>query len=55
MAGGQGHAEVTTVLGARGADLTPKDIVTTTNFCSSCRTFLEAEGATILGPRWARW
>ncbi len=55
MAGGPGHAEVTTVLGARGAGLTPQEIVTTTNICPACQVFLRNEGATITGPRSAKW
>lgn len=55
MAGGPGHAEVTTVLGARGAGLTPQEIVTTTNICPACQVVLRNEGATITGPRSAKW
>jgi len=55
MAGGPGHAEVTTVLGARGAGLTPQEIVTSWDICPACQTFLRNEGATLTGPRSARW
>lgn len=55
MVGGPGHAGVTTVLGARGAGLTPQEIVMTANICPACQVFLRDEGATITGPRWARW
>ena len=55
MAGGRGHAEVTTVLGARGAGLTPQEIVTSWDICPACRAFLRNEGATLTGPRSARW
>jgi hypothetical protein len=55
MAGCPGHAEVTSVLGARGAGLTPREIVTSWNICPACQVFLENEGATLTGPRSARW
>jgi len=55
MAGGPGHAEVTTVLGARGAGLTPQEIATSWDICPACQIFLRNEGATLTGPRSAKW
>jgi hypothetical protein len=55
MAGGPGHAEATTVLGARGAGLTPQEIVTSWDICPACQIFLRNEGATLTGPRSAKW
>ncbi|MGC0370110.1 RHS repeat-associated core domain-containing protein [Microbacterium sp. SLBN-111] len=49
------HAEVTVVEYARDKGLTPQVIVATRNFCDRCTSFLESEGATIVGPRTARW
>lgn len=49
------HAEVTVVEYAREKGLSPQVIVAARNFCDRCTSFLESEGATIVGPRTARW
>lgn len=51
MARGPGYAEVMAVLGARGAGLTPQEIVLTTNNCPACQLSVRNERATITGPR----
>ncbi|WP_257479121.1 RHS repeat-associated core domain-containing protein [Acidipropionibacterium jensenii] len=49
------HAELTVVQEANKRGLSPNEVVTSWNICPSCQSFLKDEGATITGPRSAKW